>query len=244
MLIPSRGMPYVLVAAILWIVWLVGAITQTPIRSLAVLSFDVLGAFILLRLAGKLPATLRPSVIGLGAALVFIALGDSILTYSLLTGIPRADSLFIREPLYYLGSLLVVIASIAFPFAMQRQGLYPTGRALRLVIGSVVFALALTALISFVSQSSLGTMVQPAVSQIIFQFVVYLLTALFAAQSLMLGSGKLARTLRQMSYMFVLVSLARVATLILGGQYLGELVYDFLWCAGMTMAAYMMATKE
>jgi hypothetical protein len=237
-------MPYLMLAGVLWLVWLFGAITQTPFRSLAVLLFDTLGAFILIRLSNKLPPTLRPSVLGLGIALAFITIGDAILTYSLFMGIPRADSSFIRDPIYYLGSLLVVIASIAFPFAMQRQGLYARAQALNLVLGSVVFAVLLTTIVTLITQGTIGNMAQSAISQIIFQFVVYLLTALFGTQTVILGHGRLANTLRQLSIVFLLVSFARIATIIIGGQYYGELIYDFLWCAGMSMAAYMMATRE
>jgi hypothetical protein len=237
-------MPYLILAGVLWLVWLFGAMTQTPFRSLAVLMFDTLGAFILIRLSQKLPATLRPSVLGLGVALAFITLGDAILTYSLFAGIPRADSTFIRDPLYYTGSLLVVIASIAFPFAMQRQGLYTRTQALTLVLGSVGFAVLLTLLVTLITQSTIGNMAQSAISQIIFQFVVYLLTALFGSQAVILGRGRLVTTLRQLSIVFLLVSLARIATIVIGGQYYGELIYDFLWCSGMSMSAWMMANRE
>jgi hypothetical protein len=240
----SRGMPYLILAGAIWLVWLFGAITQTPIRSLAVLMFDTLGAFILIRLSSKLPATLRPSVLGLGIALAFITLGDAILTYSLFAGIPRADSSFIRDPLYYTGSLVVVISALAFPFAMQRQGLYVQAQALTLVLGSVIFAVLLTVIVTFVTQTTIGNMAQSAFSQIVFQFVVYLLTALFGSQTVVLGRGRLANTLRQLSIVFLLVSLARIATIAVGGQYYGELIYDFLWCAGMSMAAWMMANRE
>ena len=239
-----QKMPYLMLAGAIWLVWVFGAITQTPFRSLAVLMFDTLGAFILIRLSSKLPATLRPSVLGLGVALAFITLGDAILTYSLFAGIPRADSSFIRDPLYYAGSLLVVISSIAFPFAMQRQGLYARAQALKLVLGSVFFALFLTVIVTLITQATIGNMAQSAISQIIFQFVVYLLTALFGSQTVVLGRGRLANTLRQLSIVFLLVSLARIATIVIGGQYYGELIYDFLWCAGMSMSAWMMANRE
>ena len=237
-------MPYLLLAGAIWLIWLFGAITQTPFRSLAVLMFDILGAFILIRLSSKLPATLRPSVLGLGVALLFITLGDTILTYSLFAGIPRVDSNFIRDPLYYTGSLVVVVSSLAFPFAMQRQGLYARAQALSLVLSSVVFAVLLTVLVTLMTQSTIGNMAQSGINQIIFQFVVYLLTALFGSQTIVLGRGRLANTLRQLSIVFLLVSLARIATILFGGQYYGELIYDFLWCAGMSMAAWMMATRE
>lgn len=243
-LFSNQRMRYLLLAGAIWLIWLFGAITQTPFRSLAVLTFDTLGAFILIRLSSKLPSTLRPSVLGLGIALAFITLGDAILTYSLFTGIPRADSSFIRDPLYYIGSLVVVISAIAFPFAMQRQGLYVQSQALTLVLGSVVFAVVLTIVVTLITQSTIGNMSQSAVSQVIFQFVVYLLTALFGSQTVVLGRGRLATTLRQLSIVFLLVSLARIATIAIGGQYYGELIYDFLWCAGMSMAAWMMANRE
>jgi hypothetical protein len=240
----SRGTLYLILAGLIWLIWLYGAASQTAFRSLAVLLFDALGAFILIRLSNKLPPTLRPSVLGLGIALAIITIGDGILTYSLLTGIPRTDSVFIRDPIYYLGSLVVVIASIAFPFAMQRQGLYARAQALTLVLGSVAFAVTLTTVVTLITQTTIGNMAQSAISQIIFQFVVYLLTALFASQTIVLGHGRLANTLRQLSIVFLLVSLARIATLVIGGQYYGELVYDFLWCAGMSMSAWMMANRE
>ena len=239
-----QKMPYLILAGAIWLLWLFGAISQTPFRSLAVLMFDTLGAFILIQLSQKLPATLRPSVLGLGIALTFITAGDAILTYSLFTGIPRADSIFIRDPLYYVGSLVVVISSIVFPFAMQRQGLYAQSLALRLVFGSVIFAVLFTVIVTLITQATTGNTSQSSVSQIVFQFVLYLLTALFGSQTMVLGGGRLANTLRQLSIVFLLVSLARIATILLSGQYYGELLYDFLWCSGMSMSAWMMANRE
>jgi hypothetical protein len=70
MQIPTRAIWYLVVAGLFWLVLLYGllsvpydGIRSSPFRSLAVGLFDFFGAFILLRLSGKLPQTLRLSVL-------------------------------------------------------------------------------------------------------------------------------------------------------------------------------------
>jgi uncharacterized membrane protein YczE len=243
MQIAPRAIWYLVVAVLFWLVLLFGLLAvqlteigSSPFRSLAVGLFDFFGAFILLRLSHKLPQTLRLSVLGLGLALLFIGVGDANLVYSNFAGIPREQLLAWREPFYYAGSLLVLLSALNFPFAMQRQGLYPSAQAIGLVLGSLATSLTLTLILALATQTTL--------SFSIYLFVALLLTALFGGQTLILGTGRLAYTLRQLSIVFVLASLARVAAILLPDNPIGTVLYDLLWCAGLSFAGWMMATRE
>jgi hypothetical protein len=150
--------------------------------------------------------------------------------------IPQEQLVAWREPFYYAGSLLVLLSALNFPFAMQRQGLYPSSQAMGLVLGSLGVSAVLTSILALATQT--------AFSFLIYLFVALLLTALFGGQTLILGSGRLAYTLRQLSIVFVLASLARVAAILLTDHPIGTVLYDLLWCSGLSFAAWMMVTRE
>lgn len=211
-------------------------IPSSPFRSLGVTLFDFLGALMMFLLSSNLPKTLRPSVLGLGVALFLIGLGDASLAYTFFTGIARETLLWLREPVYYTGSAVVALAALTFPFVMQRQGLFMGTQAVGLVLGSLGVSAILTTLFALTTQTS--------ASFLVFLCVALFVTALFGGQALLLGSGKLARTLRQLSVVFVLSSLARVVVILLGNQPLGTVLYDLFWASGLSFAAYMMAVRE
>jgi hypothetical protein len=243
MQLSSRATLYLGLALLFWGLVLFGLfsvsfadIPNSPFRSLGITLFDFLGALIMFRLSSILPKTLRLSVLGLGIALFLIGLGDANLVYTFFSGIPRETLLWLREPVYYAGSLAVAIAALTFPFVMQHQGLFASQQAVGLILGSLGVSTVFTVIFALTTQTT--------ISFLIFLFVALLITALFGGQTLILGSGRLAQILRQLSVVFVLGSLARVVAILLGNQPLGTVMYDLFWASGLSFAAYMMATKE
>jgi hypothetical protein len=232
----SRGELYIAVASLLWLMWLVGTLSQSSLRTLSVFLFDLLGSVILIVLSRNLPVAFRITVIGLGLALLSIGVGDGNLSAALLTNTDPNAWLAWRRPFQYFGSLLVVVFTIALPFALARHKLYTQVHPVSVVLGGLITAGVLTSVLILLRK--------PEVFQIIFFFVACLITAVFLAQPFILRDSDLAGIIRQLAVVFVLVSLGRLILVVLGGSNLGDIIYDFFWCAGISSAAWTLITRE
>ncbi len=231
----SRGELYLSVASLLWLLWLFGALSQSYTRTLSVFLFDLLGATMLIVLSKKLPSALRLTVTGLGLALLSIGIGDGNLSAALITNTDPNQWLSWRRPFQYLGSFLVTAFSIALPFALYRQGLYKKMQPLMVVMTSFLIAGMLT--------SGLILFKKIEIFQLVFFFVACLVTTIFTMQHFILKDNQLASTIRQLSIVFMLASLGRLILILLNASILGDLIYDFLWCAGISAAAWTLIVR-
>jgi hypothetical protein len=215
--------------------WLFGALSQTYTRSLSVFLFDLLGAVMLIVLSRKLPSALRLTVTGLGLALLSISIGDGNLSAALITNTDPNEWLNWRRPFQYFGSFLVTVSSLSLPFALYRQGLYKKMQPLMVVISSILIAGIMT--------SGLILFKTIEVFQLIFFFVACLITAIFTMQHFILKDNELATTVRQLSVVFMLASLGRLILILLNASPLGDVIYDLLWCAGISAAAWTLIIR-
>ncbi len=232
----SRGELYLAVASLLWLMWLFGALSQSFTRTLSVFLFDLLGAVMLLVLSHHLPSVLRFTVVGLGLALLSIGIGDGNLSAALITQTDPEVWLSWRRPFYYLGSLLVTVFTLALPFALHRQGLYSQAKPVSVVMIGLM--------VSGVMTSGLVLLSRTETFQVVFFFVGCLIACIFAVQNFILRHNELSKIFRQLSVVFVLVSLGRLVLIILGGSFLGEVIYDLFWCAGVSATAWTLITRE
>ncbi len=232
----SRGELYLAVACLLWLMWLFGALSQSFTRTLSVFLFDLLGATMLLVLSRHLPTALRFTVMGLGLALLSIGIGDGNLSAALITQTDPAIWLAWRRPFYYFGSLLVTVFTLALPFALHRQGLYHKAKPVLVVLIGLIVSGLLTSGLILVNKTE--------AFQVIFFFVGCLIACIFAIQNFILRHNELSRIFRQLSVVFVLVSLGRLVLIILNGSFLGDVIYDLLWCAGVSATAWTLITRE
>jgi hypothetical protein len=232
----SYGELFLSAASLLWLMFLFGALSQSFARSLSVFLFDLLGAFILIVLSRYLPKVLRYTVMGLGVALLFVAVGDGNLAVALMTQTDPNEWILWRRPFQFFGSFLVVIFTCLLPFALARQGLYQRVYPLRVVLGSVLVAMLLT--------GGLVWLRGIEVYQMVFFFVASFVAVIFASQHALLKENELATVMRQLANVFILSSFGRLILILLGGSWLGDLMYDLCWCLGITAASWTLIVRS
>jgi hypothetical protein len=130
---------------------------------------------------------------------------------------------------------LVTVFSIALPFALYRQGLYKKMQPLMVILTSFLIAGILT--------SGLIVFKKIEVFQLVFFFVACLITSIFTMQHFILKDNELASTIKQLSIVFMLASLGRLILILLNASIVGDLIYDFLWCAGISAAAWTLIIR-
>jgi hypothetical protein len=232
----SYGELFLSAASLLWLMFLFGALSQSFARSLSVFLFDLLGAFILIVLSRYLPSVLRYTVMGLGVALLFIAVGDGNLAVALMTQTDLSEWILWRRPFQFFGSFLVVVFTCLLPFALAREGLYQRVYPLRVVLGSVLAAMILTAGLVWLRGIE--------VYQMVFFFVGSFVALIFAFQHAILAENELAMVMRQLANVFILSSFGRLILIMLGGSWLGDLMYDLCWCLGITAASWTLIVRS
>ncbi len=235
-IVKSRGELYLSAAGLCWLMWLFGSLSQSAVRTLSVFLFDLLGAYILIALANRLPVALRLTVVGLGLSLASISIGDGNLAVALLSGTAPEAWLVWRQPFFYLGSLLVTIFALQMPFALYRQGLYPKIKPLQVILIAVLLATVFTGMLLLFKT--------PTIASSIFFFVACLVTALFWMQNFVLTSSELSTTLKQLSVVFVLASLGRLLFIMINNTAIGDVLYDLCWCAGISAASWTMIIRQ
>lgn len=220
--------PMYLMAA-LWLVWTAGVLSSEFVRSTAVTLADFLGAAMLWSLASRSPAVVRLPLAGLAVGLVLLGVGDFSLALTKLgpnLGGPEA----VREGIYLLSALLVLAMGALLPWAMEHNGLYPTGNALRFTLIAVVSAVLLVVFVQAFRSSSALSMV--------YQGVVFFLTVTYIQQAAVLAGGRIARSLSALSLALVLVSLARVVSVLGGPARWSTVLYDLFWLGGISLLVW------
>ncbi len=211
---------------LLWLIWLWGLLTDTPVRSLAVSLSNFVGAYALWQMTTRAPAILRRALGGLAAGMLFLGVGDLLFTYSVATSISTQS---VREGIYLVGVVLFLAMGTLFPFSMERQGLYLLGFAQRLVLVAMLGGILLAAI---------TTLIRPlSVIELIYAGVAFYLTLLFAQQTPLLAGGRIGRYLQGVVWALVLGSLARVVY-VLGGAPPAQwsiVAYDILWMLAMNV---------
>jgi len=224
----SLTIPMYLMAG-LWLAWAVGALSSDFVRSLSVTLADFLGAAMLVGLAYRSPSVVRPPLLGLALGLAVLGAGDFLLSLTRLNpGFTSADGL--REGLYLLSALLVLAMGALLPWAMERNGLYPQGNALRFTL---IAALAAALLVMFVQAFR-----DSSALNMLFQGVVFFLTVLYLQQTAVLAGGRIARSLSALSLALVLVSLARVVPVLGGDARWVTVLYDLFWLGGISLLVW------
>jgi hypothetical protein len=238
-LIPSKssfGELFLSAASLLWLMFLIGALSQSFARSLSVFLFDLLGAFILIVLSRYLPSVLRFTVIGLGVALLFISVGDGNLSVALMTQTDPNQWILWRRPFQFFGSFLVVIFTCILPFALARQGMYRGVSPLRVMLGSILVALLLTC--------GLVLLRGIEIYQMVFFFVACFVAVIFACQYALLRENELSKVMRQLANVFILSSFGRLILILLNGSPFGNLMYDICWSLGITAASWTLIVRS
>ncbi|GEM83747.1 MAG: hypothetical protein KatS3mg073_1086 [Meiothermus sp.] len=211
---------------LLWLVWLLGLLSDSYARNLAVSLSNFLGAYALWWVAARSPAIVRPALGGLAAGLLFLGVGDLLFTYNVATGIGTQA---IREVIYLVGVALFLLMGTLLPFRMEGHGFYPLGFFQRL---------ALVAVLGGVLLSALTTLIRPlSLIELIYAGVAFYLTLLFVQQTPVLAGGRIGRYLQGVVWALVLGSLARVIY-VLGGvppALWSIVVYDILWMLAMSV---------
>lgn len=211
---------------ILWLLWAVGLLGDSYVRSLAVSLANFVGAYALWRGAVRSPVILRDAQSGLAAGLVFLGMGDLLFTYTEATDL---DTRAIREGIYLVGVILLFLMGSLLPFRMERQGLYRLGFALRLAVAAGLGGVLLAALTTLIRPLSLV--------ELVYAVAAFYLTLLFAQQTPVLAGGRIGRYLQGVVWALVLGSLARVVY-VLGGVPPAQwpiVAYDILWMSSMSV---------
>ncbi|GAO75706.1 hypothetical protein [Meiothermus ruber] len=210
----------------LWLLWAVGLLGDSYVRSLAVSLSNFVGAYALWWVAARSPAILRGALTGLAVGLLVLGVGDLLFTYNVAAGL---DTRAMREGIYLTGVALLLLMGSLLPFRMERQGLYPLGFAQRL---------ALLAGLGGVLLSALTTLIRPLnLAELIYAGVAFYLTLLFAQQTPVLAGGRIGRYLQGVVWALVLGSLARLVY-ILGNVPPAQwsiVAYDVLWMLAMSI---------
>ncbi|AWR86191.1 hypothetical protein [Meiothermus taiwanensis] len=211
---------------LLWLLWGAGLLGDSFARSLAVSLSNFVGAYALWWGAARSPTILRGALSGLAVGLLVLGVGDLLYTYNLASGL---DTRALREGIYLVGAVLLLLMGGLLPFRMERQGLYPLGFAQRL---------ALLAGLGGVLLSALATLIRPlSLLELIYAGVAFSLTLLFVQQTPVLAGGRIGRYLRGVVWALVLGSLARLVY-ILGGAppaLWSVVAYDVLWMLAMSV---------
>lgn len=211
---------------LLWLAWLLGLVSDTYLRNLAVSLSNFVGAYALWQIALRSPAIVRRALTGLALGLLFLGIGDLLFTLSVATQI---DTLAFREVIYLIGVTLFLLMGTFLPFSMERQGLYRLGFSQRLALIAVLGGLLF---------SALSTLIRPlSAIELIYAGVAFYLTLLFAQQTPVLAGGRIGRYLQGVVWALVLGSLARVVY-VLGGvpsAYWSIVAYDILWMLAMSV---------
>jgi hypothetical protein len=210
----------------LWLFWAVGLLGDSYVRSLAVSLSNFVGAYALWWVAARSPAILRGALTGLAVGLLVLGVGDLLFTYNVAAGL---DTRALREGIYLVGVVLLLLMGSLLPFRMERQGLYPLGFAQRL---------ASLAGLGGVLLSALATLIRPlSLLELIYAGVAFYLTLLFIQQTPVWAGGRIGRYLQSVVWALVLGSLARLVY-ILGNVPPAQwsiVAYDVLWMLSMSV---------
>jgi hypothetical protein len=232
----SYGELFLSGASLLWLVFLIGALSQSYFRTVSVFLFDLLGAFTLIVLSRYLPSVLRYTIMGLGVALLFISVGDGNLCIALINNVDPVEWLVWRRPFQFFGSFLVIVFSCLLPFALARQGLYESVHPLRVMLTSILAGMCMMGVLVWLRGIE--------VYQMVFFFVASFIAVLFAMQPFILKENELANIIRKLTVVFVLTSLGRLLLILFNGAWIGDLFYDLCWCLGITAASWTLIVRS
>lgn len=219
--------PILLVA---WGVWLAGLIASHALLALGVVIANLLAAQGLYSTSLKLPKGLSTILQGFALGLSLLALGDLVLTYEWLFKL-----YLFSEPFFLCGTFVFVLAGAGLPWAIERLGLHARGAALRASLLAAGGAAALT----WVAASFIELpWPEPA-----YYFVPFFLTLLFLLEVRVMIGERIKRSLRNIVWALLMVSLARVIALFAGDQSAGlnlpnQALYGLFWLGGMSLLAW------
>ncbi len=218
-----------------WGFLFVGAITdQRMILLLGTITTDFLAVYLLYLISTRTPKAWQQTILGFSIGMLIIGLSD----LAVLTGLGS----LLESPLSILGALIFLLASLALPLLLERQGMYKKGFALQIILIAAAIAILLSVLFII--------LFQPPILRIVYQTTGLFLTSLFIMQSQDFAGGSIGRVLRSLSIAFACSSFSQVAVAVMPSLFawddsnlIPHLVRQFFWTAGTTLLAFVISKK-
>jgi hypothetical protein len=165
---------------------------------------------------------------GMGVGIAALGIGDLLYALNKQLALP----LWLSEGFFLAGALALMFYGFSFPYGLYSLGLYRRERFERaILIPLIIGTLAVLVL----------DRLQPWPSTFapLYAFVSFGLLGLFVVQVIQTGQSHLKFTLRRVMWALVLVSLARVVSIVGGSNPSEQMVnlFSLLWMMGMSVVA-------
>ncbi len=214
-----------------WALLVAGVVAnQVTLLTLGTITADFLAVYLLYLISTRTPKAWQQTIFGFVIGMLVIGLSD----LAVLAGL---DSL--EPPLSLLGALLFLLASLALPMLLERQGMYKKGFALQIVLIAAAVAILVSALLTI--------LFQPPMLRIAYQTTGLFLSSLFIMQSQDFAGGAIGRVLRMLSIAFAVSSFSQVAFAVIPSLAVLPIIPDLarqaFWMAGTTLLAFVPSRK-
>ncbi len=214
-----------------WALLVAGVVAnQVTLLTLGTITADFLAVYLLYFISTRTPKAWQQTIFGFVIGMLIIGLSD----LAVLAGL---DSL--EPPLSVLGALIFLLASLALPLLLERQGMYKKGFALQIILIAAAVAILISALLTI--------LFQPPILRIAYQTTGLFLSSLFIMQSQDFAGGAIGRVLRRLSIAFAVSSFSQVAFAVIPSVFQISLLPDIarqaFWMAGTTLLAFVPSRK-
>lgn len=211
----------------IWLLWLWTAYAWRSAMSLPLGLVDFLAAAAFFYMSRDFHIKVQHPIRGMGLGIAALGIGDLLYTIQKqMPGFPQ----WLSEGFFLAGAVGLVIYGFSLPYGLYRLGLYRRSRFEQaILIPLILGTLAIAVLGRFeVWRDAFA----PG-----YAFVCFSLLGLFVVQVIQTGQSHLKNTLQRVMWALVLVSLARVVS-VLGGLNPSELMvnlFGLLWMLGMSI---------
>lgn len=221
----SHSKPIVLAAATAWLVWLAGLIFNRDIVPIAMALANFAATYSLYQMGRVFPKGVKRALQGLALGLLILAIAELWLGYA---WVVKVETAILPEATYAFGALVIAFWGTYFSWALERLGLRDKGHGIRVLGGALLGSLTLILLIFWLKPI--------APIQLLYAFVAFYLTLLFATQLVVMIGIRLRRNLQIMAWALVLVSASRLISIFGGPEQV--LLYGIFWLGAMSLLVW------
>ena len=218
--VPYSNFAAIAVAAA-WLIWLAGLVFNQTLLPFSIALANLAAAYTLLKEAKVFPHSVKRAIQGLAYGLLVLVGAELVLGYE---WVSNTKLPVLHEVVYISGVLIIAFWGTYFSWAIEGLGLRDKGHGARVFLGALLGSLVTVLPIFWLKAITLV--------QFLYALVTFYLTLLFLIQLVVMMGIRLKRSLQNMAWAMVLLSIGRLVSIFGGSEQF--LLYGIFWLGAMS----------